>query len=523
MSSATVQAQKPNIPLIFLTLVTVMLLASLSQMVLSSALPTIVGELHGVELMLWVITAYMLASTITMPIYGKVSDLLGRRPVLIVAILIFIAGSILGGLAPDMASLIIARAIQGIGGGGLMIMSQAAIADVIPARDRGKYMGIMGGVFAFSSVAGPLLGGWITEVPGWRWAFWMNVPLGVLAAVATVVLLNLPRKHHDSRPKLDYLGMTLLAVLTTSIVLIGTWGGSMYAWTSPVILGLAVVTLVGIGLFILVESRTAEPIIPLQLFRDRNFNLATFAGLFVAIGMFGAIGYMPTYFQMAKGATATVAGLLMIPMMATLLTTSIGAGILVSKTGRYRWIPFTGAIILATGLALLSTVQPDTPTWLICTWMGVIGIGLGANLQLLTLIVQNSFPHSMVGTATAANNYFRQVGSSLGSAIVGSVFAVRLTGLISGRLPEGAGSATDISSLTPGLVASLPDSIRTVIVESYNEALIPIFIYMVPLALVTAVMTWFIEERPLATRVGDETEVRPPGPESAARETLPAD
>lgn len=523
MSSPTPHTQKPNIPLIFLTLMTVMLLASLSQMVLSSALPTIVGELHGVELMLWVITAYMLTSTIFMPIYGKVSDLLGRRPVLIAAIIVFVAGSVLGGLAPDMTSLIIARAIQGMGGGGLMIMSQAAIADVIPARDRGKYMGIMGGVFAFSSVAGPLLGGWITEVPGWRWAFWLNVPLGLLALLATFVLLKLPQRQFTERPKLDYLGMTLLAVLTTSIVLLGTWGGSVYPWSSPVILGLVLLSLVSIGLFILVEARAAEPIIPLSLFRDRNFNLATFSGLFVAIGMFGAVGYMPTYFQMAKGATATVAGLLMIPMMATMLTTSIGTGVFVSRTGRYRLLPVAGALILAAGLGLLSTVQPETPVWVICTWMAVIGIGLGANMQLLTLIVQNSFPHSMVGTATAANNYFRQVGSSLGSAIVGSVFAVRLTGLLSGRLPEGAGPAADISSLTPGLVMSLPEPIRNVIVESYNEALIPIFIYMVPLALVTALMTWFIEERPLATRVGDETEVRPPGADPVVGETLPAD
>ncbi len=508
--------QPPNIPLIFLTLIIVMLLASLSQMVLSSALPTIVGELHSVELMLWVITAYMLTSTITMPIYGKISDLLGRRPILVAAIVIFVAGSILGGLAPDMTTLIIARAIQGVGGGGLMILSQAAIADVIPARDRGKYMGIMGGVFAFSSVAGPLLGGWITEVPGWRWAFWLNVPLGVLATVATVALLRLPRIQNDTRPKLDYMGMGLLAVLTTAIVLIGTWGGSVYSWDSPVILGLVAALLVSGALFVLVESRAAEPIIPLALFKDRNFNLATFAGLLVAVGMFGAIGYMPTYFQMAKGATATVAGLLMIPMMATLLITSIGAGVIVSKTGRYRMLPFAGAVILALGLGLLATVNVETPVWMICTWMGIMGVGLGANMQLLTLIVQNSFPHRIVGTATAANNYFRQVGSSLGSAIVGSVFALRLTGLLGSRLPEGAGPADGASSLTPGLVMALPEPVRRIIVESYNEALIPIFIYMVPLAVVTAVMVWFIEERPLSTRVGADADVAPPKQEAVA-------
>lgn len=504
--------QTGSIGLIFLTLIIVMLLASLSQMVLSSALPTIVGELHGVELMPWVITAYMLTSTFMMPIYGKVSDLLGRKPVLVGAIIIFVIGSVLGGLASDMTLLIIGRAVQGLGGGGLIILSQAAIADVVPARDRAKYMGIMGAAFAFSSVAGPLLGGWITEGPGWRWAFWMNVPLGAIALIATVVLMKLPHRLLDSRPRLDYAGMALLALVTTTIVLIGTWGGSMYEWGSPMIISLIAVTLIAAALFVRVQSRAEEPIMPLFLFRERNFNLTTISSLLVAVGMFGVVGYMPTYFQMAVGASATTAGLLMVPMMGAMLLTSVLAGIAVSRTGRYRTTPLIGSVIMTIGLVLMATIQIETPVALICIYMAIVGVGLGANMQILTLIVQNSFPHRVVGTATAANNYFRQVGSSLGAAVVGSVFTARLSRLLAEQLPAGAGPSDGAASLTPALVLSLPEPIRNIVVGAYNEALIPVFAYLVPMALATVFLLWFVKEKPLETEIAPEIRPRVQAP-----------
>jgi EmrB/QacA subfamily drug resistance transporter len=490
--------------LLFITLMVVMLLASLSQMVLSSALPTLVGELDGVEHLSWVITAYLLASTVTMPIYGKVSDLLGRKPLLIVAVLLFIAGSVLGGLATDMTSLITARAVQGLGGGGLMVLSQAAIADVVPARERGKYMGILGGVFALSSVAGPLLGGWFTEGPGWRWTFWMNVPLGLIAVVAIIVLMRIPAPQREGRVRIDVLGMALLVVATTALVLIATWGGSQYDWTSPEIIELAGVAFVAAVLFVIVERRAADPVIPMHLFGDRNFVLATVAGLLVSVAMFGAIGYLPTYFQMSVGATATEAGLLMIPMMASLLITSIVSGAIISRTGRYKLIPVLGTIVLAIGLGLLSSVTIDTPVAVVCAYMAVIGIGLGTSMQVMTLVVQNSFSHREVGTATAAHNFFRQVGGSLGSAIVGSVFVARLTELLLERLPEGATNGGGTGSLTPGLVASLPDALRIPIITSYNEALMPIFLGVVPLALVAVVLLAAIVEKPLATTIAHE-------------------
>ncbi|GAA4657494.1 MDR family MFS transporter [Arthrobacter cryoconiti] len=495
--------EKRKIVLLFAGLMVTMLLASLNQTVLSSALPTMVGELNGVEHMAWAITAFILASTIMMPVYGKLGDLLGRKPMLLFAISIFTVGSVVGALAPDMTTLIGARVIQGLGGGGLMILSQATIADVVPARERGKYMGIMGGVFAFSSVAGPLIGGGLTEGPGWRWTFWMNVPLAALAILATVFLLHIPKVVHSVRPKIDYLGMMLIALATTALVLVGTWGGSQYAWMSPEIMTLAFVAVVTGALFVFVESRAEEPVMPLMLFKSRNFNLTTLAGLLTGIAMFGAIGYMPTYMQMATGYSATQAGLLMIPMMACMLVVSVIIGRRVSTTGRYKVAPIVGSVILGAALLLLATIHADSPVYLICIYLGLMGIGLGASMQILTLVAQNSFPLKFVGTATAGQNYFRQVGATLGSAVVGAVFASRLKDLISEKLPAGAGGGSN--SFTPHLVSTLPGPIKKIVIESYNEALIPLFLWMVPLAVLAAIVLCFVKEVPLATKIDRET------------------
>lgn len=511
--------KKPNIPLIFAALMVTMLLASLSQTVLSAALPTIVGELHGVEHMTWVITAYMLASTVMMPVYGKLGDVLGRKPILIAAILIFVAGGILGGLADTINVLIFARVVQGLGGGGLMILSQAAIADVVSARDRGKYVGILGGVFALSSVAGPLLGGWLTEGPGWRWTFWLNVPLGLVAVIAVAALLHLPqRARSEAPPKHDFLGMAALAVATTLIVLVGTWGGSTYAWGSPQIIGMIAGVIAAAVAFVMIEQRAAEPVMPLILFRDRNFNLATLAALLTSIVMFGTVAYIPTYLQMAEGYDATTAGLLMIPMMASLMTTSIIVGQAVSRTGKTRVLPIVGAVILTIGVALLSTTTIDTHVAMICISLGIMGVGLGSSMQILTLVVQNSFPHRMVGTATASNNYFRQVGGSVGSAVVGSIFASRLTQYVAERIPAGSASPDGANSLTPNLVKSLPDELRIPIIESYNEALMPIFVFMIPLSIVAAIVLFFVEEKELSTTIDNEAPVAV-APDGSALET----
>ncbi|MET1034450.1 MAG: MDR family MFS transporter [Arthrobacter sp.] len=491
---------KRNLTLLFAGLMVTMLLAALNQTVLSSALPTIVGELNGVEHMAWIITAFILASTVMMPVYGKLGDLFGRKPLLIFAISVFMAGSVVGALAGDMPTLIVARVIQGLGGGGLMILSQAIIADVVPARDRGKYMGIMGGVFAFASVAGPLIGGGLTEGPGWRWTFWINVPLAVLAILAAVFLLHIPNRRTGPRPRIDYAGMMLIAVATTALVLVGTWGGATYAWGSPVILGLAATAVAAAVVFVVVESRVSEPVMPLMLFRDRNFNLTTASALLTGIAMFGAIGYMPTYLQMVTGYGATESGLLMIPMMGSLLVASVVVGRQVSKTGRYKAVMVAGTAVVAVALLLLSTIHADSPVYLVCIYLGVMGLGLGSSMQMLTLVAQNSFPITSVGTATAGQNYFRQVGATLGSAVVGTLFASRLKDLLAERLPA-AGAAGTGNSFTPALVSSLPDPIRNIVVESYNEALVPLFLWMVPLAVLSAVALLFVVEKPLATKI----------------------
>lgn len=496
----TMDADKRNILLVFAGLMVTMLLASLDQTIFSTALPTIVGELNGVNHMLWVTTAYILASTVMLPVYGKLGDLIGRKGLFIGAISLFIVGSVIGGLSSGMTQLIIGRGVQGLGGGGLMILSQAIIADVVPARERGRYMGIMGGVFALSSVAGPLLGGWFTEGIGWRWAFWMNVPLGALAILSALFFLRLPHVAH-AKPRIDLAGMGLLAVASTCLVLTTTWGGTTYAWGSATIVALIIGTVVAGVAFVLTERRAAEPIMPLHLFRDRNFNLTTVAGLIIGIAMFGALAYLPTYLQMVTGANATDAGFLMIPLMAALLVTSIVSGQLVSKTGRYKWLPITGTLIVGVSLVLLSTMTPSLATWILCSYLAVMGVGLGMSMQILILIVQNSFPVAQVGTATASNNYFRQIGASLGSAIVGSLFVARLTDLLSTRLPGGVGTGGGSNSFTPEVVKHLPAAVRDVIVSSYNDALTPVFLYMVPLVVLAAVLLCFVQEKPLATTI----------------------
>lgn len=506
---ASTGEDRPRLVPIFVALILAMLLASLNQTVLSTALPTIVGELDGVHQMQWVITGFILASTVMMPFYGKLGDQIGRKPLLIGAILVFMAGSVVGGLAPTIWWLIAARVIQGLGGGGLMILSQTVIADVVPARERGKYMGIMGGVFALSSVAGPLIGGWITEGPGWRYAFWLSIPLGLIALLGVLFFLKLPR--HRGRVSVDVWGMLTLAVATVALILTMTWGGTSYDWASPTIIGLIVIAVVFAAVFILIESRVAEPVMPLAMFRNRTFVLSTVAGLLISVAMFGAIGYMPTYLQMVHGASATASGLLMIPMMAGVLITSTASGALVSRFGRYKPYPIAGAALVAIALYLLSQLTAQTAVWHVCLALGIMGVGLGLILQILVLAVQNVFPGEMVGTATSGNNFFRQVGATIGSGVVGVLFAGRLTELISERLPAEAqtamaGQGSDASSgLTPELVSGLPGPIQSAITSSYNDALTPIFLLMVPLVVVSLLLMIFIPETPLATTLSRRT------------------
>jgi EmrB/QacA subfamily drug resistance transporter len=492
------QAQPPatdrrRILLVFGGLLVAMLLSSLDQTIFSTALPTIVGELHGVDHMLWVTTGYLVAATIMMPVYGKLGDLIGRKGLFIGALAIFLIGSVIGGLAQDMTWLIIGRTVQGLGGGGLMILSQAIIADVVPVRERSKYMGVMGAVFGISSVAGPLLGGWFTESIGWRWAFWINIPLGIAAIVLAAIFLRLPQ--HATKVTFDAWGTLTMAVSVTAIILVASWGGTEYDWNSPTIIWLAVVAVVFAALFVLAEHKAVEPIIPLALFRSRNFVLATAAGLFIGVAMFGTLAYLPTYLQMVTGVNATVSGFMMLPMIAGLMTTTITTGFLASKTGRYKWMPIASMAVIATGLWLLSTLTLDTPLWVLMSYLFVVGAGIGLSMQILVLVVQNSFPDSQVGTATASNNFFREIGASLGGAVVGALFTARLTELLADRMP--AGAAGDTNSFTPATINELPDQVRDVIIGAYNDALTPVFAMLIPMLIAGLVLVVFLKEVPL--------------------------
>lgn len=492
---------------IIAALMLAMLLSSLGQTIFGSALPTIVGELGGVNHMTWVITAFLLGQTISLPIFGKLGDQFGRKYLFMFAIALFVVGSIIGALAQNMTTLIVARALQGIAGGGLMILSQAITADVTTARERAKYMGIMGSVFGLSSILGPLLGGWFTDGPGWRWGLWLNVPIGIIALVAIAVLLKLPARERG-KVSVDWLGSIFMAIATTAFVLAVTWGGNEYEWASPMIIGLFITTLVAAIVFVFVEKRAVDPLVPMGLFSNRNFVLTAVAGIGVGLFMMGTIAYMPTYLQMVHGLNPTQAGLMLIPMMIGLIGTSTVVGNIVSKTGKYKWYPFIGMLIMILALVLLSTLTPSASLALIGLYFFVFGFGLGCAMQILVLIVQNSFPITMVGTATGSNNFFRQIGGSVGSALIGGLFISNLSDRFTENVPaavasmgeEGAQYASAMSdfsgasNLTPHLVESLPQALREAIQLSYNDALTPIFLALTPIAVVAAILLFFIRE-----------------------------
>ena len=487
--------------LVFTGLVLSVLLAALDQTIVATALPTIVGDLNGLEHLSWVVTAYILAATIGLPIYGKLGDLFGRKNIFIFAIAVFLIGSMLSGLAQNMGQLIGFRALQGIGGGGLMIGAQAIIGDLVSPRDRGRYMGLIGGAFGLASVGGPLLGGWITDSFSWRWVFYINLPIGAVALFVVITSLHLP-KHASLRPRLDYPGAALLAIASTALILVTSWGGTTYDWTSPPILGLAVLALAAGAAFVWAEHRASEPILPLGLFRLRNFLLPVLAGIAVGIAMFSTISYLPTFLQMVNGATATESGLMMLPMMGGLLLTSIGTGQLISRTGRYKAYPVAGCGLIVVGLVLLSRISDTTPYWFTALGMAVLGLGIGALMQNLVLIVQNSVPGKDMGTAISAANYFRQIGASFGIAAFGSIFIQRLADQLA-NAPAGAGAAIpggNINSLSPALLRGLPAQVQEVIASAFGHALPPIFLLSVPIVAVGGVLCLFIKEIPLSTQ-----------------------
>lgn len=503
--------------IVYLCLMLVMFLSSLDQTIVATALPTIVGDLSGVEHMAWVITAYTLAITVGMPLYGRLSDLVGRKNLYLIAIGLFLVGSALSGTADSMGGLIAFRFVQGLGGGGLMILSQAITGDLIPPRVRAAYMAPMGAMFGISSVLGPLLGGWLTDSISWRWVFWINLPLGVVAWVACLFAMKLPK--HELTTRIDWVGLTLMDIGAVAIVLAATWGGSQYDWASWQIIGLGVVAVACFGLLPLVERRVADPVLPLELFGNRTFVVSTIIGMLAMGSMFAAMAYLPTFVQMTYGYSATISGLLLIPMTIGMLLASTATGLATSRVGRYRVFIIVGPLVAAAGMVLMSMLHATSPVAMIMVDTFVVGLGMGMFFQLLVMAVQNDVRPELLGTATSHNNFFREIGVCLGSSLIGVAFTTRLgnrltdlfTSLAASKDPTILKALAQVkargdgaSSLTPQLVSSLPSPIRTGIIDAYVGSLTPIFLWMAPVMAAAGLLALLLRDVPLSAHTGLE-------------------
>ncbi|GLJ93293.1 MFS transporter [Streptomyces poonensis] len=491
-----------------------MLLAMLDNMIIGTAMPTIVGELGGLEHLSWVVTAYTLATAASTPIWGKVGDMYGRKGAFLTSIVIFLIGSALSGMAQDMGQLIGFRAVQGLGAGGLMVGVMAIIGDLIPPRERGRYQGMMAGVMAFAMIAGPLVGGTITDHWGWRWSFYINVPLGIVALVAVTAVLHLPKKAANrSWRRVDFFGATLLTVGITAIVLVTTWGGTEYAWDSPVIMELTAIGVAALVGFVFVEAKAAEPVMPLHIFRNRNFSLMSVIGFITGFVMFGAVLFLPLFQQSVQGASATNSGLLLLPMLGAMLAVSMVAGRVTTQSGKYKVFPVVGSVLMVGGLFLLAQMDTGTSRVTSGIYMAVLGAGMGCLMQITMLVAQNSVEMKDMGVASSSTTLFRTLGSSFGVAIMGALFNHKVQDVMAERAGDLGSQVTEQSAqLDAASLAKLPEAAR----EAYQYAVAAgthsAFLLGAVVAVLALVAAVFVKEVPL--KGAGEPEQKP-GPESA--------
>ncbi len=487
-------APAPRVRLVFGALMLVLLLASLDQTIVSTALPTIVGDLGGLTHLSWVVTSYLLASTMVGPLYGKLGDQYGRKTLLQGAIVIFLAGSALCGLSQNMTELIAFRALQGLGGGGLIVLTLAVVGDLFTPRERGKYQGFFGAVFGVSTIIGPLLGGFFVDNLSWRWIFYVNLPIGAIALGVIGVAF---RARTDRTPhKVDYLGAAVLAGGISAIVLFSSLGGNTYAWSSAPIIAMIVIGIALLALFPFVERRAAEPILPLDLFQNRVFVVTSAVGFIVGLALFGAITYLPLYLQVVQGYSPTGSGLTLTPLMGGLLVTSIISGQLISHYGRYKPFPIAGTALMTVAVFLLSLLAVHTPLWRLIVAMIVLGLGLGMVMQVLVLAAQNAVDYKLLGVATSGSTLFRQVGGSIGVSAFGAIFTNRLASELKAKLPPGTVLP---KSANPEVVKHLPAAIHAPYVQAFVDALQPVFLTATGISLVAFLLTWLLREVPLRT------------------------